>query len=345
MMNAPQAAANSVPTNSTARSRLPRFPRWLSRHSYLFALLLLVIAVAINYSLQSNLFELRVLNGNLRVFLPLAIVAAGQAIVVIGGGIDLSVGAMVSLVNTILVTQLNGESTPEQVVLVFLLGCGAGALAGAFNGFFVAFLRLQPIVTTYATSFVFSGLALLILPRPGGTLPSDVSRLYRSTPAEIPFVLYMMVLLGIIWLLLRSTRFGQFLYATGGKPDAAYATGVPVNRVRFTTYVLSGLFSALGAIALTMSISTGNSEIGVDMTLDSIVAVVLGGTRLSGGQGGVIGPIIGVVILGVIRNIISFADVLTWSQTLVDALIIIFALAGPGIFRLLRGLIQSRVRR
>jgi ribose transport system permease protein len=343
MMNTSQVAASSVPTSGQG-SLLATLRRSMSRNSLLFALLLLVIAVAINYSLQSNLFELRVLNGNLRVFLPLAVVVAGQAIVVIGGGIDLSVGAMVSLINTILVTQLNAESTPTQVVLVFLLACGAGILAGAVNGFFVAFLRLQPIVTTYATSFVFSGLALLILPRPGGTIPADLSRLYRSTPGEIPFVLYMMVLLAIVWLLLRSTRFGQFLYATGGKAEAAYATGVPVNFVRFMTYVLSGLFAALGAIALTMSISSGNARIGDDMTLDSIVAVVLGGTRLSGGQGGVIGPMIGVVILGVIRNIISFANVPTWSQTLVDALIIIFALAGPGIIRLLRNIIQSRVR-
>ncbi len=341
MTKVPQAAA-TAPGGTV--SRLPRFPRWLSRHPYLFALALLVIAVAINYSLQSNLFELRVLNGNLRVFLPLAIVAAGQAIVVIGGGIDLSVGAIVSVVNTVLVTQLNAESPPEQVILVFLLACGVGGLAGAFNGFFVAYLRLQPIVTTYATSFVFSGLALLILPRPGGAIPADLPRLYRSTPGDIPFVLYIMVLLMLVWLVMRSTRFAQFLYATGSKAEAAYATGVPVNFVRFMTYVLSGLFSALGAIALTMSISTGNSSIGSSMTLDSIVAVVLGGTRLSGGQGGVIGPVLGVVILGVIRNIISFANVPTWSQTLVDALIIIIALAGPGIIRLVRQMIQARVR-
>jgi ribose transport system permease protein len=310
--------------------------RVLFRHSYLFALLLLAVTVAINYALQPNLFELRVLNGNLRLFLPLIILAAGQAIVIIAGGIDLSVGSIVSMCNAILVTTMTAESTPEQVVFAIFAACCAGLAAGAVNGLCVAFLRLQPIVTTYATSSAFAGLALLILPRPGGSIPGDLPRLYRSTPADIPFAVYMIALLILLWLLLRSTRYGQFLFATGGGAEAAYRTGVPVDVIRFSTYMLSGLLAAVAALALTVSISTGNPRIGDMMTLDSIVAVVLGGTRLSGGQGGIIGAVIGVIILGVIRNIISFAEVPTWSQTLVDALIIIAALAGPGLIRFIR---------
>lgn len=312
------------------------FQRLALRHTYLFALLLLIIAVLVNYALQDNLFQLRVLNGNLRVFLPLMLLAAGQTIVIIGGGIDLSVGAMVSLVNAILVTNMTTGGPPEQLAVAFALALGAGLLAGAFNGLCVAYLRLQPIVTTYATSFVFSGIALLILPRPGGEVQAELPRLYRSTPADIPFAAYVIFALILFWLLLRTTRYAQFLYATGGKADAAYATGVPVNRVRFSTYVWSGLFAALAGLALTMQTGSGAPRIGDPMTLDSIVAVVLGGTRLSGGQGGVLGTVIGVAILGIIRNIISFANVDTWSQDLVKALIIVVALAGPGIIRLIR---------
>ncbi|MCU0512258.1 MAG: ABC transporter permease, partial [Anaerolineae bacterium] len=143
----------------------------------------------------------------------------------------------------------------------------------------------------------------------------------------------------LAWLLLRATRYGQFLYATGGKAEAAYTTGIPVPRIRLSTYVLSGLVAAVAAIFLTMAVGTGNPRIGEQMTLDSIVAVVLGGTSLSGGQGGIAGALMGAVVLGIIRNIISFASVPTWSQTLVDALIIIAALAGPGLLRLLRKLV------
>lgn len=306
------------------------------RHSYLLALLLLLIAVGINFYLQPNLFELRVLNSNLRNFLPLIILTVGQTIVIIGGGIDLSVGAIVSMANAILVTLILPESGPTEILIGILAAVGAGLAAGVFNGLCVAYLRLQPIVTTYATSFVYAGIALLILPRPGGNLPREFLRSYRGAPLDIPLALYFIVLAILIWLVLRSTRYGQYLFATGGKADAAYATGVPVNFVRFSTYVWAGLAAALSALALTMNLGTGNPRIGDAMTLDSIVAVVLGGTRLSGGQGGVIGSVLGVLILGVIRNIISFANVPTWSQTLVDALIIIAALAGPGLVRFLR---------
>ncbi len=313
----------------------------LLRHPYLFSLLLLLIALAINYYLQPNLFEPRVLGGNIRIFLPLMIAAAGQAIVIIGGGIDLSIGAIVSLVNTVFITNLAREAPPEQVALAVALSLLAGLLAGALNGFAVAYLRLQPIVTTYATSFIFAGAALAVLPRPGGTIPSALASFYRATPLNIPLALLAALLLILLWVLLRDTRYGSYLYAVGGDPESAYRTGVPVNQVRFSTYVLAGLFAALAGIAITLSTGTGDPRIGVTrtgggITLDSIVAVVLGGTRLSGGQGGIAGAVIGVAILGIIRNIISFAEVPTWWQTLVDALIIVLALAGPGIVRWIR---------
>lgn len=306
------------------------------RHPYLFALMLLVVALAVNFYLQPNLFELRVLSGNLRIFLPLMILAAGQTIVIIGGGIDLSVGTMVSMVNAILVTWITRDSTAAEIIVAIGLGAGAGMAAGLLNGVCVSYLRLQPIVTTYATSFIFAGIALWVLPRPGGLMPSDLTRFYRSNPLNIPLTVWVAIVLILLWLGIRGTRYGRYLFAVGGQARAAYATGVPVSLLRLSTYVIAGLMAAVAALALTLSTGTGDPRIGDAMTLSSIVAVVLGGTRLSGGQGGVTGSLIGVVILGTIRNIISFADVPTWWQTFVDASIIILALAGPGLIRLLR---------
>lgn len=303
---------------------------------FLSTLLIFLVVLAINFYLQPNLFEARILNSNLRIFLPAMLLATGQAIVVIGGGIDLSVGAMVSMINAIIVTIILPESSPGMVVFGLLAACVIGVLAGSINGLAISYMRLQPIVTTYATSFVFSGIALWILPRPGGSLPADIPRLYRDTLANIPFAVYIILGIILVWLFIRATRYGQFLFAVGGKPDAAYSTGVPVNKVRWSTYALSGLFAALSAFALTMSTGTGDPNIGNAMTLPSIVAVVLGGISLSGGRGSVIGALLGVLILGLIRNIISFANVPTWWQTLVDALIILMALAGPGLIRFFR---------
>lgn len=317
-----------------------RLQRLWAQNTYLISLLLLVIVVGINYALQNNLFELRIINNNLRTMLPLMILAVGQAVVVIGGGVDLSVGTIVSLVNTLLVTWITPESTPNDIALAFVLVCVVGAAAGAVNGFTVAYLRLQPIVTTYATSFIFSGLALLVLPRPGGSLPRDMVAFYRSTPFDIPLAFFVIAIILLIWRLLRSTRYSQYVYAIGSSADAAYTTGVPVAQVRVSTYVWSGVFAALAGIALTLSTGSGQANIGDDMTLSSVVAVVLGGTRLRGGQGGIAGAIIGVIILGVFKNIISFANVPTWSQTLVNALVILTALAAPNIVGLFRRTFQ-----
>jgi len=309
----------------------------MSRYPAFFPLILLVVVIAINWFLQPNMFALDTLNSNMRVFLPLILLAVGQAIVLLGGGIDISVGGIVSIVNTILATRVGLEGSPELMWQFVLLSLLVGALAGAINGFFIAFLRLQPIITTYATSFLFAGFALFILPNPGGGIPADIANLYRtSTPLGLPLAFFVIAIILFIWLYTSSTRYGKYLFAVGGKADAAYETAVPVTLVRFSIYVISGLMAALGGIAITMLSGSGNAEIGSAMTLNSITAVVIGGNAFSGGVGGVAGPVMGAVTLSLIQNIISFARIDTWWETLVKATIIVVALAAPGIINLIR---------
>jgi ribose transport system permease protein len=220
-------------------------------------------------------------------------------------------------------------------VLYLLLVLLVGMAAGAINGFFTAFLRLQPIITTYATSFLYAGFALFILPSPGGGIPNAFSTFYReTTPLGLPLTLYIIVLVLLLWYFMRQTRFGHYLFAVGGQPEAAYATAVPVSTVQFSTYVISGLMAAFSGIAITMLTSSGNAQIGDSLTLTSITAVVIGGTVLSGGVGGVPGAIIGAIILGLIPNIISFSNVDLWWQTFVNAALIVLGLAAPGIINL-----------
>jgi ribose transport system permease protein len=317
----------------------------LNRNPYLLSLILLVLMIIINRALQDNLFEIGPLNGNLRVFTPAILIAVGQTFVIIAGGVDLSVGAILSMTNAILATQIPQEATGDIFIRALALALGAGLLAGALNGFGVTVLRLQPIVTTYATSFIFSGIALKILPQPGGRLPRDLTTFYRNplqiTPDfQMPVAIIVIALLIIFWIVLTNTRYRQYLFSTGSKPDAAYSTGVRVNRIKFTTYLFSALFATIAALALTLGSGTGNPRAGDQMTLPSVVAVVLGGTRLAGGSGNIVGSIIGAVILGLIGNIISFADLDSWVRPLVDALIIIAALAIPGLIRFARRLLE-----
>jgi ribose transport system permease protein len=308
-----------------------------ARQPALFALVLLILAIAINLIVQPNMFARDTLNSNMRVFLPIILMAVGQAIVILGGGIDISVGGIVSIVNTVLATQVGLEGSPADMWRYVFISLLIGFLAGAINGFFIAFLRLQPIITTYATSFLYAGLALYVLPNPGGGIPGEIAALYRSsTPMNLPLAFYVIAILLLIWFYLRSTRYGNFLYAVGGKADAAYETAVPVTWVQFSTYIISGLMAALSGIAITMLSGSGNADIGGPMTLNSITAVVIGGNALSGGVGGVAGPVMGAITLGVIQNIISFADIDTWWETFVRAVIIVVALAAPGIVSLFR---------
>jgi ribose transport system permease protein len=307
------------------------------RQPALFALILLVLSVVINFILQPNMFARETLNSNMRVFLPIILMAIGQAIVILGGGIDISVGGIVSIVNTVLATRVGLDGSPGDMWKYVFISLLIGLLAGAINGFFIAYLRLQPIITTYATSFLYAGLALFILPNPGGGIPASIAALYRdSTPLNLPLAFYVIAIFLLLWLYISSMRYGRFLLAVGGKAEAAYETAVPVTLVQFSTYVISGLMAAFSGIAITMLSGSGNGEIGGPMTLNSITAVVIGGNAMSGGVGGVAGPVMGAVTLGIIQNIISFANVNTWWETLVKATIIVMALAAPGAINLFR---------
>jgi ribose transport system permease protein len=302
-----------------------------------FALVLLAAVVVVNVILQPNMLDPSTLNGTMRVFLPLILVAVGQTVVILAGGIDISVGAIVSIVNAILATQIGVKGEPGTAVLVMLFVLVVGMMAGAVNGFFVAILHLQPIITTYATSFLFGGLALLILPSPGGGIPSTFTSFYRETrPLGLPLAFFLIALIMLAWYGVRQTRYGRYLFAVGGNADAAYQTGVPVNVVRFSTYVVSGLMSAFAGIAITLLTGSGNAAVGDALTLTAITAVVIGGTALSGGTGTVAGAIIGATVLGLLPNIISFSGLETWWQTFLNAAIIVVALGLPGLLNLLR---------
>jgi ribose transport system permease protein len=311
--------------------------RGLRGKTFVFPLLLLIAAVAANYYLQPNMLQTRVLNGTLRSLTPLIFLAVAQTLVIVNGNIDLSIGAIMSLVAAFMVTRLGEDSGAGQFLLVLGGGVVIGMLAGAVNGALASFARLPSFITTYATSYVYGGVALWILPRPGGSMPLELARGYRSTaPLGLPIGLWIIAAILALWLLLRSTRFGTFLYAIGGNPRSAFASGVPVNNHRFVTYAVAGGIAACAALFLTLSTGSSDARIGDAMTLNSIVAVVLGGTSMSGGWGGVAGSVLGVLILGLVRNIVAFADVNSWYQPLVDASIVLIALASPGLIRLLR---------
>jgi ribose transport system permease protein len=326
-------------------NRNSKLTRWWNnlnvKHSLGLSLILLVSTTIISFALQPNVFQegtiQRVMTSNFRTWLPVILVTIGQAIVILGGGLDLSNGAIVSVGNVILALTVTTTDEPGKNILIILVVLGFGIAAGLLNGFFTSYLGLQPVIITFASSFVYSGLALLLLPSPGGAIPRDYTNAYRNTSLiGIPISLIVIIVFVLIWEFFRRRKYGRFLFAVGGNSKAAYTTGVPVTWVKISTYMISGLMASLAAISYTLLTGSGLSSSGDDMTLASVTGSVLGGISMSGGAGSVLGAVFGGIVLGNIRNIISSLKLDSWWRTLVNALVIVLVLAGPGTINLIR---------
>ncbi|WP_343115825.1 ABC transporter permease [Ostreiculturibacter nitratireducens] len=259
----------------------------------------------------------------------LAFAAAGQTLVILTGGFDLSAGAVVSLVNVVLATQLGDPS--GGLVTGTLIGIGIGCLAGAFNGFFVAVMRLQPIVVTLSTMFIVQGITLFVMDKPGGMVPFGLSAALTqdAIPGLLPMPLVLIGVLILAWLWLKKTRFGTAIYAIGSDMDAARAQGVRVVWVRFWVYVLAGGCYGFAGVYISAQTGAGDPLVGNPMLLQIFAAVVVGGTVLGGGRGGVVGSIIGAYVLMIVVNILLVLNVSAYYSTVAEGLILILAvLAG-----------------
>lgn len=299
------------------------------RHPYLMAAVVFLVLCVVNAILQPSFLKFGVATSNVAAFLPMALVAIGQTYVVLASDIDLSAGAIVSVVNVVVVSIIEGMGgTGTSIAAGLTLGIAVGLICGAVNGLCVAYLRFQPIVTTFATGIVFAGFALWVLPEAGRQVPPEFYLAYAGTVLGVPTVLWILLAAIAFAGVIARTRFYQALRATGGNIQAAYQTGVPVASVRLRAYLLSGLFAALAGLALVGETASGDPLIGGALTLASVTAVVLGGTALSGCIGGVAGSILGAFILGLINNVIFFAQLPFAWQGLIQGLIILAALAG-----------------
>ncbi|MBT5677660.1 MAG: ABC transporter permease [Rhodospirillaceae bacterium] len=262
----------------------------------------------------------------------LALAALGETLVVLAGGLDLSAGAVVSLVNVILVTQLaNSEMGTAAYTLVSIaLALGVGTAFGAVNGFLVAYLRLQSIVVTLATMLIAQGSALLILKFPGGEMPWDFSLIFTGDVIVdgLPAPVVVLLVAVAFWLLLKNTRLGTAIYAIGSDAESAASNGIDVRLVRFLTFTFAG--TAYGAAGLFISANMGGGDplIGSKMLLQIFAAVVLGGTLIGGGRGGCVGTIFGALTLTILVNIFLVLGVRTYYTPVVEGVILLLAVLG-----------------
>lgn len=256
--------------------------------------------------------------------LPLALAAVAQAVVVIAGGIDLSIGSQMALVSVVSATAMKGQSD-EFGYLVVVGSLLLGLLLGAVNGVLVVLTRVPDIVVTLAMAFVWAGCALVVRSAPGGAAAQWLKDLVLGPIGNewVPkAAVVLLIAVAIIWLPIARTKLGLSLYAVGSNRLAAFRSGVAVERTRLISYMLTGLFSALAGLSLTASTGIGTPVPG-PYTLLSVAAVVLGGVSLAGGRGGLLGPILAVVVLQLIRTDLTFLNVNTNLALVAQGIILI----------------------
>ncbi len=255
--------------------------------------------------------------------LPLALAAVAQAIVVISGGIDLSIGSIMALVNVVTAVLMAGHSG-QFGVLVVVAALVLGAVVGGVNGGLVVATRVPDIVVTLATSYVWAGAALLILNSPGGSASPWLMNLVNDSIGRwIPqAAIVLIVVVAVIWVPLRRSRLGLSIYAIGSNQLAAFRSGVPVGRTKLLAYVFMGVFAALAGLSVTASTGIGSPVPG-PYTLMSIAAVVRGGVSLAGGRGGVLGPVLAVLVLQVVQTDMTLLNVDTNLASVLQGFILV----------------------
>jgi ribose transport system permease protein len=309
--------------------------RLILQNSSFPSFLMLVLLIVVNAILQPGFFSYQVFRINFMTFTPLILVSLAQATVILVGAVDLSLGAGISLV-TVVMASLMGDSTLS-ILLICLLGVGVAISLSLFNGFFIATIGPPPLIMTFATSTIWFGISLLIRPTPGGHIPESYYGLYSKSIAgfiPVPLVV-LLVALGFCFLLGRTRAF-RHLYAVGGSEKAARASGIRVVRTRIFAYLVGGTFVAMAALCVVGQTATGDARSGQGFTLNSVAASIIGGIAFSGGKGNYLGAAIGGIILGLLINIIYFAQITSFYQEFMKGAIIIVALLVGAVPRLRR---------
>jgi ribose transport system permease protein len=303
--------------------------RLLRRYSFMFALVLAVALMVANVIALPAFGAPHNWTSDLRLFAPFVLVAMAStpAIISGGGGLDISVGPTATLINVVLVAKMlgHGVGSPGIAIPLLLL---LGAAVGLVNGFLIAVLRYTPVIATLCMFFVLGGVALLIAPTaitPGQNWTNNLGGNLGPVPGPLLLIIGPILL----WVLLGRTPYIRALYAVGSSDATAFSAGVNVTRVRILAYVLDGLFAGVAGIALTIVVGTGDATLATQYTLPAIAAVVLGGTPVMGGRGGMLGSVLGAATIFLLQNFLTSVHVASdWLQVAYGGLLLLSVVVG-----------------
>jgi ribose/xylose/arabinose/galactoside ABC-type transport system permease subunit len=302
-------------------------PPALRRHGSLIMVYGLILALGVYSSLASpNFLTERNIFNVLRTAAFLGTVAIGQTFVIISGGIDLSVGSVIKLAALVSAILMNGK--PENIGFAVAVTLAMGAVIGLINGVLITKVRIQPFIVTLGAYSILRGLAYTVATRPVGRAAPGFLRLYDLKVGPAPLLaifLAALVLAGTF--VLRRTAFGRHIYAVGGAEQVARLSGIRVDLVKIGVYVLCSTLAALTGLLYLSRAGIGDPVTGEGAELQAITAVILGGTSLFGGAGGLIGTLGGVLLMGLTNNVLVILNVSSWYQELIQGLVIVGAVA------------------
>lgn len=274
------------------------------------------------------------------VMVPLACLSIGLTVTIITGGIDLSTGALVCVVNCSMVVLLeHGVPLAAAITIGILIAVAVGFI----NGLVISYLRISPLLVTYAMQIICSGLALLIRPIASGTGDQGYLNWYSRTQIlGIPVSLIVFVALPLIgWYLIKATPMGKWLYAVGNNEKKAFETGINTKKVIIFAYAFCGLMVGIGAIAFSGNIVGGDPKAGLSFTMNAVAAAVVGGASLSGGEGDPMGGLFGALFINLATYAVLGAKVSTYFEELASGLIILIGVVGMMLYNMLRDHIKE----
>jgi ribose transport system permease protein len=307
--------------SATARQNVQRAVR---TYSWGFAAVLAIGMLAANIATERKGFGL---SDQLANVAPLAIAAIASAPSIIGGGFDLSISPLMVLTNSVFIVYLAPHGLGGAVAVPIMLGIGLGV--GLINGLLIIGLRVQPIVVTLAMYFSLQGIDLLIAPNPVSVNSAGWVDHLAGSIGPVPGGLLTIGIPMLIWFGLRFVPFRRLLYAVGSNDATAFSSGVNVNVIRVSSYALGGLFAGIGGLALTGLVDSADASNATEYTLVAIAAIVLGGTSLAGGRGGLVGPLFGAFSIYLIQNLLAtFAINPAYLQIVYGGILIVAVVLG-----------------
>ena len=301
--------------------------RWFQNNASLFGVIVLIVAVCIVGGLMTDrFFSFGNIVNVYEQSTDLALVSIGQTLTILTGGIDLSVGSLISLTSCLTSGLINGD--PGRVIPVAVGVLALGTLVGVLNAGLVVSLRVHPLIVTLGMGAILQGAALFYAMGPVGKVPRNFTFLAYGRVAGLPLgATIAVVFCVLVALFLRYLPLGRQIYAVGDDDNAARLAGLPRTRVLICVYGYSGFCCAAAGLYLVARFGVGQPYTGVNYTLASITPVILGGTALNGGRGGVIGTLLGAYLISLVNNLLNFLDVSKHYQLVAQALIIILAVS------------------